>query len=24
LPIKTHWIYGLRPDFRQVLCRALS
>jgi hypothetical protein len=24
LPIKTHWIYGLRPDFRQVLCRPLS
>ena len=20
LPIKTHWLYGLRPDFRQVLC----
>jgi hypothetical protein len=24
LPIKTHWIYGLRPDFRQVLCQPLS
>jgi hypothetical protein len=24
LPIKTHWIYALRPDFRQVLCRPLS
>ena len=24
LPIKTHWIYGLRPDFAQVLCRPLS
>ena len=24
LPIKTHWLYALRPDFRQVLCRPLS
>jgi hypothetical protein len=24
LPIKTHWLYGLRPDYRQVLCRPLS
>jgi hypothetical protein len=24
LPIKTHWIYALHPDFRQVLCRPLS
>ena len=24
LPIKTHWLYGLRPDFRQVLCGPLS
>jgi len=24
LPVKTHWIYALRPDFRQVLCRPLS
>lgn len=24
LPIKTHWVYALRPDFRQVLCRPLS
>jgi hypothetical protein len=24
LPVKTHWLYALRPDFRQVLCRPLS
>jgi len=24
LPIKTHWIYALHPDFRQVLCQPLS
>ena len=24
LPIKTHWIYALRPDFRQVLCWPLT
>jgi hypothetical protein len=24
LPIKTHWLYALRPDYRQVLCRPLS
>jgi len=24
LPIKTHWLYALRPDFRHVLCRPLS
>jgi hypothetical protein len=24
VPIKTHWLYGLRPDFRQVLCQPLS
>ena len=24
LPIKTHWLYAWRPDFRQVLCRPLS
>ena len=24
LPIKTHWIYALRPDFRQVLCGPLT
>jgi hypothetical protein len=24
LPIKTHWLYALRPDFRQLLCRPLS
>jgi hypothetical protein len=24
LPIKTHWLYALHPDFRQVLCRPLS
>jgi len=23
LPIKTHWLYALRPDYRQVLCRPL-
>jgi hypothetical protein len=24
LPIKTHWLYALRPDYRQVLCQPLS
>ena len=24
LPIKTYWLYALRPDYRQVLCRPLS
>jgi len=24
VPIKTHWLYALRPDYRQVLCRPLS
>jgi hypothetical protein len=23
VPIKTHWLYALRPDYRQVLCRPL-
>ena len=24
LPIKTHWLYALRADYRQVLCQPLS
>jgi hypothetical protein len=24
LPVKTHWLYALRPDYRQVLCQPLS